>query len=307
MVFVMTNLDELRAFVSAEDSGSFSAAARNLGKAQSAVSTAIANLEIDLDLKLFDRTGYRPVLTEAGVSVLNYAKTVLESLDALQRQAETLNASVEPSFAFYIEDGLMVERVGSLLIALSERFPSLELKVEQRGREPVLHALRDGAADVALITTTEEVGNDFRQRGIGFQRLVPVCHSKHPLARKKEVSRSELARYRQIIGPSDRDSTARSCVVSPKVWISGSLETRMVLVLEGLGWSELPVDLVQAYVLQGRLCVLDYAFAQNAILNTVGILTSNTAASGPVMDWLVDQFAAWDQRAWIGDHRVGRR
>lgn len=51
--------------------GSFSAAARKLGKSQSTVSTAIANLEIDLGLNLFDRSSRKPMLTEHGRVVLH--------------------------------------------------------------------------------------------------------------------------------------------------------------------------------------------------------------------------------------------
>ena len=57
--------ESLEAFVQAVSLGSFSAAARKLGKSQSTVSEAIARLEIDLGLELFDRSGRQPQLTEA--------------------------------------------------------------------------------------------------------------------------------------------------------------------------------------------------------------------------------------------------
>lgn len=57
------NLQQLETLLMVVNTGSFSAAARKLGKAQSAVSTAISDLEIDLDLQLFDRSGRYPVLT----------------------------------------------------------------------------------------------------------------------------------------------------------------------------------------------------------------------------------------------------
>ncbi len=60
------SLDQLQAFVAAAEAGSFSGAARVLRKAQSAVSTQVANLETDLGLALFNRTGRNPILTPAG-------------------------------------------------------------------------------------------------------------------------------------------------------------------------------------------------------------------------------------------------
>ena len=63
------SMEQLEAFVAAAAQGSFSGAARALGKAQSAVSTQISNLEIDLGVELFDRTGRNPVLTAATVLI----------------------------------------------------------------------------------------------------------------------------------------------------------------------------------------------------------------------------------------------
>ena len=64
------SLDQLETFASVAETGSFSAAARRLGRTQSTVSVAIANLEADLGVALFDRTPRVPTLTEAGRSLL---------------------------------------------------------------------------------------------------------------------------------------------------------------------------------------------------------------------------------------------
>ncbi|WP_196223532.1 LysR family transcriptional regulator [Roseibium sp. RKSG952] len=300
----MSDIDQLRAFVAAADCGSFSAAARNLGKAQSVISTTISNLEIDLNLPLFDREGYRPVLTEQGISVLRHARTVLESVDALRGQAEALNGAMEPSFSLYVEDGLLVERVRSLIGELSETFPVIELSIEQRPRDMILNAFESGEANGAFVTQAPEGERHYQSRGIGFQRIVPVCRADHPLAAKKRVSRSDLACYRQIVEGLPSSSKRH---FSPDVWVSVNPDIRKQLVSDGLGWAELPVTTVERDVLDGELKVIDYAFAQNAILKTVDFLTSNPSVDGPVMRWAIEQISSWDQRAWIGDHQVGRR
>ena len=74
----MSSLDQLQAFVSAADHGSFSAAARQLGKAQSAVSTAVINLEIDTGVDLFDRSGLGEQIGAA-----NMHRTILEAAPTL--------------------------------------------------------------------------------------------------------------------------------------------------------------------------------------------------------------------------------
>ncbi|MBS0344792.1 MAG: LysR family transcriptional regulator, partial [Proteobacteria bacterium] len=79
--------DNLQVFLAVLDHGSFSAAARALRRVPSAVSMAIANLEADLDLPLFDRSGREPKPTEAARSLEPQARLVDAQLKALQVQA----------------------------------------------------------------------------------------------------------------------------------------------------------------------------------------------------------------------------
>ena len=64
------SLDQIRTFIAAADEGSFSAAGRRLGRAQSVVSQTLANLEGQIGVRLFDRTGRYPVLTADGTGLL---------------------------------------------------------------------------------------------------------------------------------------------------------------------------------------------------------------------------------------------
>jgi DNA-binding transcriptional LysR family regulator len=63
-------LDQCLVFTTVAAEGSFSATARRMNRAQSAVTYASQKLEAQLGLLLFDRSGYRPVLTEAGAALL---------------------------------------------------------------------------------------------------------------------------------------------------------------------------------------------------------------------------------------------
>ena len=76
--------ESLEAFAQAASLGSFSAAARRLGKSQSTISEAIARLEIDLGVTLFDRSPKSPVLSEAGQGLLRHANAVLGATEQLQ-------------------------------------------------------------------------------------------------------------------------------------------------------------------------------------------------------------------------------
>ena len=82
------SFDQLRMFVAAADEGSFSAAARLVQRTQSAVSEAILNLEGQLGVVLFDRSGRYPKLTNQGVILLADARAVITDVDAMKARAK---------------------------------------------------------------------------------------------------------------------------------------------------------------------------------------------------------------------------
>ncbi len=87
-------LDQMRIFVAIAEAGSFRAAASRLSRVQSAVSHAVANLEAELGVSLFDRSGHRPVLTPAGRSLLSDARAILLKTDTMRARARGLGEGV---------------------------------------------------------------------------------------------------------------------------------------------------------------------------------------------------------------------
>jgi len=95
--------DQLRAFLAVVDEGSFSAAARRLRRVQSAVSHAMAALEGQLGVALFDRTRRRPALTDRGRLVEAAARRVLLEVNELGRVADGLAGGLEPAVAIVVD------------------------------------------------------------------------------------------------------------------------------------------------------------------------------------------------------------
>src|SRR5262252_4066668 len=97
------SLDQLRTFVAAVDEGSFSAAGRKLRRAQSVVSQNLANLEERLGVKLFDRSGRYPRLTDHGRALLSDARSIAEGMDCFKARAKTLRDGLEPELSVSID------------------------------------------------------------------------------------------------------------------------------------------------------------------------------------------------------------
>ena len=96
-------LDQLRTFIAAAEHGSFSAAGRNLGRAQSVVSQTLANLEKQVGVTLFDRSGRYPTLTEDGRALLQDARAVADQVDGFKARAKTLREGLEPELSLCID------------------------------------------------------------------------------------------------------------------------------------------------------------------------------------------------------------
>src|ERR1700692_5083985 len=97
------SLDQLRTFIAAAEEGNFSAAGRKLRRAQSVVSQTLANLEGQIGVKLFDRKGRLPVLTEQGRALLAHARAVVGDMDLLKARAKGLAGGLEPDLSAVID------------------------------------------------------------------------------------------------------------------------------------------------------------------------------------------------------------
>src|SRR6202166_1156581 len=97
------SLDQLRTFIAAVDQGSFSAAARKLLRSQSVVSETISNLEEQIGVRLFDRSGRYPKLTPAGSAILGDARSIIAGVDLLKARAKGMSGGLEPELSVVID------------------------------------------------------------------------------------------------------------------------------------------------------------------------------------------------------------
>jgi DNA-binding transcriptional LysR family regulator len=296
----MTNIDQLQAFVSAADHGSFSAAARQLGKAQSAVSTAVINLEIDTGVILFDRSGRNPILTEAGDALLKYARSVLRSNMEFSARATSVSEGIETQLGIAVEQGIFVHSLLDLFNELGQKFPLLDVEIFDPGQNDVAELINSGRADIGIMTEQESYPQRLFFRGIGHSLQIPVCSADHPLAEPERVTHDDLRQHRQIVMRSrslvDADPPREQ--KSPKVWFSESPYLIMDLVMSNLGWAELPWTTVSEKLKRGEMVRLQYDFQQSDILEGVDVVWTKRRALGLGGQWILKQLLELDPNLW---------
>lgn len=292
----MAVIDQLEAFVIAAEMGSFSAAARRLGKAQSAVSTAVSNLELDSNVTLFDRSNRNPVLTESGRALLEYARTVLRSQHEFRVHAQALGQSDEVELCLAVEQSISNQQLLDILHRFEQRFPHIQLELLDPGGSDVAELIRTNRADIGLMLERETYPQGFGFRGIGYSELVAVCRHDHPMVAEQPVSHANLRSHRQLVLRSLElhDRSHERLMLSPRVWFSESPYIILELLCSGLGWAFLHRNVVQEKLRTGELLILQRDYQKVASLQGVDVVWAENRPLGSAGSWLLEELSQLD-------------
>ena len=246
-------LDQLRVLVAVADAGSFRAAANRLHRAQSAISHAIASLEAQLELPLFDRQGYRPVLTPQGRTLLHDARVVLAQTDAVRARARTFRTGVESSLDITVDPFIPSNRLVEALAAVHEGFPEVAVRVRTASLGGPLVAVRDGSSLFGLSVSDEIRDDAITMEPAGRITLVAVAAPHHPLTtRPAPVDVTDQLSI-VVADPTDVTAGIDYGVMGPQAWRVDDLETKRALLIAGVGWGNMPSHMVNDDVAAGRL------------------------------------------------------
>jgi DNA-binding transcriptional LysR family regulator len=285
------SLDHLRIFIAVAEAGSFGAAAGAMGRAVSAVSYGIAQLEAQLGLTLFAREGSRrPVLTAAGEGLLAEARGIADGVDALLAKARSLHAGQEASIGLVIDVMVPGEVTARVLGEFRRIFPTVALTLNIEGLGAVAACLIDKEAQLAIGGPVTADHPELERQVIGEIDLVPVAAPSHPLARRG-VAPGESRQHLQLV-LTDRSRLTQGqefSVLSPETWRLGDLGAKHSLLIEGLGWGNMPRHMVAGDLAAGRLVELDLPERPGARYR-LSALWRRDGRLGPAASWLIDAF-----------------
>ena len=149
------NQDQLNIFKTVIETGSFSAAARKLGKVPSAVSMSIANLEIDLNLSLFTRIGREPVPTPQALTLYEKTDQLLIEMNQWKQQAFALSSGLESSLNIVVVSELLHTDWTDYIALIEKEFPQLQINIFSAPQEDALRLLMNQSAQLALMFERE--------------------------------------------------------------------------------------------------------------------------------------------------------
>ena len=275
-------IDEIRSFVAVAETGSFSAAARSLKRAQSVVSMHIAGFEAELGYKLFDRTP-KPVLTAQGRELLVGAKRVLVEADRLQNRALTLSDTQSPSIYMGIDLVLEAPVMIDLLRLFAKSFPSVRLQIENISGSEAKWFFTKTAMNLALVFSSDP-SLESDEYILGHSPLSIVVAKNHPLAAIDRPTVDDLRRYRQIVVHARDPQSPSPAVVNTDYWEIDSGLWALGLAARGVGWAIFPnFLLIGQSAFRGSVMTINSPFrleAQRLVLRS-----KKGEVSAEVIDW----------------------
>jgi DNA-binding transcriptional LysR family regulator len=287
------SLDQLRAFITAVHEGSFSAAARRLHRAQSAVSELVSNLEAQLGVVLFDRSDRYPKLTPAGVQLAADARSVVANVDLLKARARGISGGLESELSAVVDVLFPIEAIAESAKEFRDRFPRtpLRLYVEALGGayKPVL----DGRCSLGVVGSLPIAPDAMTLERLQGLHMIMVAAREHPLAMFQGViSKTELAKHVQLVLTDRSELTAgrEFGVMSPLTWRLGDLFAKHAFLLKGLGWGGMPLHAVKQDLLEGRLVKLSIEdLAEESLVLPMSAVYLTAKPPGPAGRWLIER------------------
>src|SRR5215210_6848071 len=263
------SIQGLRVFLSILEQGSLSAAGRQMGSSQPAVSNHLHALEKRFGVALLIRGG-RARATPAGECLANHARRVLEEISDLEEDMVhysaphgrlVVGASTTPG-------EVLVPHVAS---EFSARYPDVMLDVEIADTEETLNALLEREIEVAVVG--REVDHPrLDSRAIEQDELVSVVAATDPLA-GSDVTPEDLADRPFVMrekGSATRQATEEGLAtvgIAPRVAMElGSNAAVVGAVAEGAGIGVVPVRTLKSEEQVGRLRVRDLSFLRPFVL-----------------------------------------
>jgi DNA-binding transcriptional LysR family regulator len=229
--------------------GSFTAAAESLGYTQSAVSRQVAGLESAAGTPLFERAARGVRLTDAGAALLRRAETVLDEVDAAQRELEGMSQLATGRLRVGAFPTAVAALLPRALKAFRDSHPGVDVSLREGGTSSQIRRLTSGSAEAALVSVLPQRQAP-RGRRVTLEHLMddPLLLAvglNHPLARRRTVNLDDLASERWIAG-SEQASDAmlgawQWAEWQPKVeLVAKEWTAKLGLVAAGLGITVVP-------------------------------------------------------------------
>jgi DNA-binding transcriptional LysR family regulator len=265
-------LKHIEAFVLALECGSISAAARRLHKGQPLVSQWISELEDDLGLALFQRSGNKTQATIAADTLLPLAKKLLCSAAELQQSAQALQQGQRLHWVLGIDEWLTAASLSDALVNFLQQWPQLTLDVQPMPYAELLVALQQEKIDLALCLERESHHLGFEYQRLGVITEVFVASPELAGQLQQPLSQNQLSEIRELVWSRNETPDHDEGIAGQAFVQVADSNLLLALLKQCAGYALLPRQLVEPELAAGELKEITVTFEQVPLERRVEML-----------------------------------
>ena len=235
------------------EAGGFNQAAVQVHKSQSSVHHAVGKLEQSLGVKLFEISGRKAVLTEAGTLMLRRGKYLLDEAERIEAVATALCRGVESELRVAVDGAFPQKLVFQTLETVSARYPQVHFDIIDTALSGSNELIRHGKADIAL--SPFPLASNLNEE-LCLLEFVAVAHPDHALHQLDRLpDYNDLKSCRQIVvrDSATQGSKDAGWLGAEQRWTVSNMRASVELVLSGLGYAWLPFPAICDALQQGQL------------------------------------------------------
>jgi molybdate transport repressor ModE-like protein len=252
--------DALSLLQAVAQTGSFAAAARELGLVPSAVTYRVRQVEDALDVLLFDRSSRQARLTDAGTELLREGSRLLQEIDAVANRVRRVATGWESQLTVALDTVISCSTVMELAQDFFQLAPTTRLRLRDEALSGTLDALTSGQADLAVGVTHEPgTATGVQTEVLGEIEFVFAVAPHHPLAKVREPISDELRQKHRAIAVADTTPRGNAAtfglLAGQDVLTVANMRAKLDAQLRGLGGGFVPEPMARPHIERGTLVV----------------------------------------------------
>jgi molybdate transport repressor ModE-like protein len=299
--------DALSLLQAVAESGSFAAAARELGLVPSAVTYRIRQIEDALDVLLFDRSSRQARLTEAGAELLREGSRLLLEIDAVANRVKRVATGWESQLTIAVDTVISCSTMMELAEAFFTLAPTTRLRLRDESLSGTLEALTSGQADLALGVALEPgTSAGIQSSVLGEVPFVYTVAPHHPLAAVSGVLEDNVLQKHRAVAVADSvqrgTALTRGLLAGQDVLTVPTMRAKLDAQLRGLGGGFVPEPMARPYIETGRLVMKEVQRSSRLVRLSYAWRSSDSG--GRALQWWLKQLESPATRSALLERHV---
>jgi DNA-binding transcriptional LysR family regulator len=241
-------------------------------------------------VKLFDRSGHLPVLTDQGRALLADARAVAGHVDLLKARAKSLAGGLEPELSLAVDIMFPDATFTNAVAAFQKVFPATLLKFDMES-SAVIEPVLDGRCAIGIVGSWARLPPQLTHEPLLTISVHRVVAARHPLATHHgQIPLTTLAEHIQITHVDLSDvSGGYEPRINPKVWRISHLGAKLAFLRAGFGFGAMPRSAIEADLASGALVeITTEDMPRGERLIEMSAVYRTECPPGPAGRWFID-------------------